>query len=202
MITNQKITSNAHWNYFLALDEDVVNLSRYLELNEQNFACYSLELARILFAASSEIDVIAKRICLEITPNLKCDNIDKYRKQIIPKYPQIGQTIIEIPRYGLMLNPWKAWADDANPDWWRAYNDVKHERHIYFNHANLRNALNAVAGLFVLLLYFYPNEANDGLLSPDPKLLRAGHPFTLDQPHFGPAVTLYQFSKIESIDIN
>jgi hypothetical protein len=52
-----------HWNYFLALEEDIVHLSRYLEPAEANFGAYSLELTRILIAAASEVDVVAKLYC-------------------------------------------------------------------------------------------------------------------------------------------
>ena len=53
----------SHWNYFLAIEEDLENLSRYIELREDNFATYSIETAKILMAASQEVDVLFKAIC-------------------------------------------------------------------------------------------------------------------------------------------
>ena len=45
-----------HWNYFLSLESDVLNLSRYIDFSQSNFECYSIEITRILFASASEVD--------------------------------------------------------------------------------------------------------------------------------------------------
>ena len=66
------------------------------------------------------------------------------------------------------------------PDWWRAYNKVKHERNSHFKEASLINTLNSTAGLFILLLLFHRKLAESGRLSPNPILFRAGHPFQVD----------------------
>lgn len=176
--------THQHWNYFFTLDDDVARLSRYLELTQTNFASYSLELARILFAAASEVDVVSKRLCRKLDGNSKACNITAYRKEICPCYPQITDTRVEVPRFGLILNPWEQWGKNENPLWWKAYNNVKHHRHTHFSEANLKHALNAVAGLFVLLLFFYRNEAENAELHPDPILFRAGSPFRVGRPFY------------------
>jgi hypothetical protein len=61
-------------------------------------------------------------------------------------------------------------SEETSPDWWKAYNKVKHQRSEHFDHANLHNALNALAGLFVMLIYAFPDEAAAGMLAP-PELL-------------------------------
>jgi hypothetical protein len=43
-------------------------------------------------------------------------------------------------------------------------NNVKHHRNIHFSEANLKNVLDAIAGLFVLLLFFYGEEAENAKL--------------------------------------
>ncbi len=78
-----------------------------------------------------------------------------------------------------------------SPHWWQAYNKVKHHRDSHFHGASLKNALNALAGLFVLLLFFYRIEGQEGGLSPDPSIFRIGHPFIVDRPMWGPDVNLY-----------
>ena len=44
-----------HWNYYIALEQDLAKLSRYIEFAEGNFSTYSIELAHLLLAASSEV---------------------------------------------------------------------------------------------------------------------------------------------------
>ncbi len=180
-----------HWNYFLAVEADLVRLSRYLEPTKDNFTAHSLELARILFAASTEVDVVCRRFCEKLDKKTRADNIVKYRKQLLSAQPRITNAIVQIPRYGLTLNPWEQWAKEASPVWWKAYNNVKHQRDIHFSEANLKNTLNAVAGLFVLLLFYYRNEAKAGLLNPDPEIFRAGAPFRIDTMFYAPHSTIY-----------
>lgn len=181
-----------HWNYFLALEEDMGRLSRYLEPTQANFSAYSLELARILFAAASEVDVVAKQLCQKLNPESKADNINWYKQEILVAYPQLVASEVSIPKFGLALRPWEQWGKNRNPIWWKAYNEVKHQRHTHFPEANLKNALNAVAALFVLLLFFYDAQAVEGRLTPDPSLFRIGAPFQADRLFFAPHSIVYR----------
>ena len=52
-----------HWNYYIALEQDLSKVSRFIEFSEANFETYSIELAHLLLAASSEVDVVLKSLC-------------------------------------------------------------------------------------------------------------------------------------------
>lgn len=162
--------NNVHWNYFLALDADTSAMSRYIEFTEKNFDTYSVELARLLMAAASEVDVLAKTACSRVAPAKKPGKIDQYKAILATGRPNLESYPVQIRRYGLVLTPWSNWTSGTNPLWWRAYNDVKHERNNHYSKANLKNALNAVAGLFVMLIYAFPDEASNGQLVPIPSL--------------------------------
>jgi hypothetical protein len=41
------------------------------------------------------------------------------------------------------------------PDWWTGHNKVKHHRDTQFYRANLKNAINSVAALHTLVVYYY-----------------------------------------------
>jgi len=49
-----------HWAYFLALEEDLHRLSRFVEISESNFSTHSIECARLLLASCSEAEVVLK----------------------------------------------------------------------------------------------------------------------------------------------
>ncbi len=166
-----------HWNYFLALESDCQNLSRYIEFTNDNLKTYSIELAHLLFAAASEVDVIAKLLCKQINPLSMADDILAYQKEIIPAFPKIKEMAVTIPRYALKFQPWKNWGPKQSPRWWQAYNKVKHERNTHFKDANLQHALNAIGGLFILLLYLYKDLSRGGKLSPPSTFI------TLDKQH-------------------
>jgi hypothetical protein len=147
--------SKVHWNYFLALESDVVRLARFIEFREDNFSTYSIELARLIMAAAAEVDVVAKLVCKKLDPQSRSRNINGYASLILPAEPKLSALTILIPRYSITLKPWSSWTLQTPPLWWTAYNKVKHHRDTGFRQANLRHALNAVAALFSLTIYHY-----------------------------------------------
>lgn len=178
--------SKIHWNYFIALEKDLETISRYIEFSEDNFKVYSIELASLLFAAASEVDVMAKLLCKRFQPTAGCDNINDYRQVLLAELPEIPTTEVFIGRYGLSFKPWENWnqTSNRNPIWWSDYNKVKHQRDAYFGRATLKNAVNSLGALliFVYCHYSYELATNAGerlhpketmrQLEPDSTLLR------------------------------
>jgi hypothetical protein len=159
----------------MALDHDLAQLSRYVEFDAKNFDCFSLEIARILLVAASECDVVAKQLCEVVEPGCDADNVNVYREVIVRNLPLLPDFEVVIPRYGISFQPWNEWQQPTGvPSWWTANNKVKHERHKHFHQATLKNVLNAVGGLFILLLYLYRDKAKQGELVPSPQIVRAG----------------------------
>ncbi len=162
--------SRLHWNYFLALDRDLEVVSRYVELSQANYRTYSVELARLLFAAASEVDVIAKATCALVAPSEQPQDMDEYRSVLVPLVPTLLEMQAVIPRYELTFMPWTEWRNNRNPDW------LLHE-------GNLRNALNAMSGLLTVTFQFYrltladsdgrlpSRKESTDLLEPKPSLL-------------------------------
>ncbi|MBI3128049.1 MAG: hypothetical protein HYZ11_10635 [Candidatus Tectomicrobia bacterium] len=148
-------SSKIHWNYFIALERDLEVASRYVEFCQQNFNVYSIEFAHLLFAAASEVDVVAKLLCQRLQPDARRHNIDDYKAVLLAGFPNLPATQVFVPRYSLDLKPWDNWAGQDNPLWWRSYNNVKHERQKYFGEATFKNALNALGALLILVFYYY-----------------------------------------------
>jgi len=65
------------------------------------------------------------------------------------------------------LQPFRNWSNRTtykSPDWWGPYNEVKHDRINNLKKANLKNVVNALAGLYVLEMYlvkYIGNGDND-----------------------------------------
>jgi hypothetical protein len=178
VITSRKIES--HWNYLLAIEGDLERLSRFIEFDRQNFECFSVEISRILLASGAEVDVVCKQICKKLNPRSTADRIHPYQNEILASYPTIPDFKVLLPRYGLTLTPWSNWNVTNNPpEWWTAYNKIKHHRDAEYHQANLQNALNAVGGLFVMVLYLYKEKAITGELAPPPRLLQ------VSEEHYG-----------------
>jgi hypothetical protein len=148
-------TPKHHWNYYLAIEKDLEHLSRYIEFAPANLGVYSIELVHILLSASSEVDVVMKQLCNLISPGMQHNTINDYRPTIQTKVNSLISEPVNIDRFGLTFRPWENWIGEANPDWWRSYNKVKHERNSHFQEANLQNTVNAVGALLLTTIYFY-----------------------------------------------
>jgi hypothetical protein len=127
-----------------------------------------VEFAHLLFAAASEVDVIAKLLCQRLSPHTSCRTIDDYRSILTTQLPNLPKTQVLIARYGLALTPWDSWVDSSNPLWWRSYNNVKHERDSFFHEATLKHSLNALGALLILMV----NHYRHAFVSPGEKPLR------------------------------
>jgi hypothetical protein len=178
--------AKVHWNYFLALERDTEQLARYVEFCEANFSVFSVELAHLLFAAASEVDVIAKLICEQVAPNAPRDNISHYKAILVPAIAELPGSEVFVPRYGLAFKPWSNWAGTQNPLWWRSYNNVKHQRDVHFNQATLKNALNALGALLILTYHYYSRKlapAAGQVLSPKDTMYELSPESTLIRLH-------------------
>ena len=142
-----------HWNYFLAIEQDVINLSRYIEFCEDNFKTYSIEIARIIMASTQEIDVVMKEICKN-KGNLSRSETG-YRAFIPTIYPKFTDREVEISKYELSFVPFEEWKNKKTPKWWTANNKIKHQRNTHFSRASLENMFKSVCGLMITNLYFY-----------------------------------------------
>ena len=71
-----------------------------------------------------------------------------------------------------MLAPWSNWVlatGPVNPDWRRSYNNVKHERHAYFHEATLRNAVDSMAALLIVVYLHKKELMTTGGVVADPR---------------------------------
>jgi hypothetical protein len=180
-----------YWEYFLAIEDDLVKTSRYVEFNQDNYNTYSIEFARIILASSSEVDVIAKLLYPPIYKDGKEINrtICHHKKGITPRFPRFTTMEINVPKYGLTLQPWQDWLTNKSPFWWKSYNNVKHHRDQSYKEATLKNALYSVAGLLCIVLYYHKHGKNISYFDTQPQLL---HPEWYE--NFEPASLSWPFT--------
>ena len=98
--------------------------------------------------ACSELDVVFKVACSLVNPNASPGSIGDYLKVLGKKYELVSEEV-RVDRYSEVIKPFAGWTKDHPPEWWSAYNKVKHRRHQYFEMASLKYTTHAVAGLFV-----------------------------------------------------
>lgn len=157
-----------HWEYYLVLENDFIGTERYVsfELGDNylydgrtnvesgNSMTFSNEFIKQYQAICSEVDVILKSICKELN-NPSANNMKSgYTPTILNQWSAIPTQRVKFK--DIELQPFANWKQEPyqSPDWWAPYNDVKHERVDNYRSANLKNVVNALAGLYVLEKYF------------------------------------------------
>lgn len=175
MIPPIEIGSRLHWEYYIALEENLLRSSRFVEFCEDNMSVHSTEFTILLLALGSEVDVIAKGFSRVLSPEKAPEGMKEYRHSILGAYPGFWKSEVAMPRFGLQIQPFITWEEDVVLRWWDSYNGVKHHRGERHKEGNLKNVVDATAGLFILLLYYYRQlYTASAALDPPSKLFSTG----------------------------
>ena len=140
-----------HWNYFLSLENDIANTSRFVEPSGQENV-YSFEFAKILILACTEVETVFRNLCEEISGTKVSSNMGDYKSIILTKYPKIVDAEVTISRLYRNIRPFEGW-DVGKLLWWDAYQGVKHDRGKTFDEATYMNAVTALSALYILIFY-------------------------------------------------
>lgn len=158
------------WNYYLSLESDLANTSRYIEpLGQEDV--HSFEFSKLLILACTEIESVFKAICRNIEGSQTAGNMGQYKEAILGKYPKISEAIVSVARLGRTIKPFEDWTQGKLP-WWDAYQQVKHNRGNAFGFATYKNATYAMAALYVSIFYLaetvglrFPNYRSEYITS-------------------------------------
>ena len=146
------MTSNIiHWRYYLLIEQDIDQLSRYIEISKNNYSTYSTQIAHSLLGASAEFEVVIKAICKILDPGAEQGNINHWYETLSAHDHELLSTKVDMPMHGISLSPLADWRARVSPVWWTSYNKVKHHRDTEYNKANLENLLNAVSSLLIMV---------------------------------------------------
>ncbi|BCP66015.1 hypothetical protein [Thermus thermophilus] len=166
----------AHWDYFLALDEDLRTLRRYIAFHEDNLETFSLELHRVIQMAALEVEAVLLSLCRGIfggcggkrSPSFA--DLDLLGKNFVRQKWGIGVEDIEVHFLGLGV-PWIHRVSRSTPG-----GTLKHGRTQALKKATLRHALMAVGALATWLtlgsLGLPEPREPDGNLHPVPEVVR------------------------------
>lgn len=164
-----------HWRYFLSLERDVEELKNYIEISNENYKTYSIELFKVLLLACSEIDSVLRVLCKEVDPDTDyydettySGRIDLYKTTVTKHFPRVHETEVLVPGLNDPIKPWEEWQHINSPAWWKDYNKAKHYRHSSYKSANLKNMLMAMSALMIVILYLYRHVKNEARANPSP----------------------------------
>ena len=150
-----------YWSIYERIEKEVSDITFNIYLCDEHLDVYSIHIAELLLRIGAECENIIKSIAQinEITirnKNMKniinelcATKIEFQTKEvtIIWDYSFVSNKIIK---------PFDTWnnQDSRNPNWYKAYNDIKHNRNdVNIKSATYKNIIYGMAGLFVLNLY-------------------------------------------------
>ena len=136
------------------IENDFKKLFDYIHFDERNKNIFSHRIYELILRSCTEFESNCKAILkannyrsgrLNITDYFKINkssNLNKYKVKLNLWYPE--------PK---IIVPCKNWysSDVQKLDWYDSYNQVKHDRNINFEKANLETLLESISGLLVIL---------------------------------------------------
>lgn len=164
---------NVFWPVYKNLEQEVLNLSKYIIFNDEQLKVYSLTIADLIIRASIDVEAISKELyyrlggkkdivdndgnkrdlyfdtdCLEMLKNKW--GIDK--KKISIATPNFFFENKE-HKYLTPLNKANK-RGDSGCKWKRAYQALKHDRINSLKKANIENLIYVMGALYILNLYY------------------------------------------------
>ena len=144
-----------HWNYFLAIEHDMLKTARYVEICKDNLKTYSVEYTKIILAAASEVDVLLKQIYLALGGDKERPNFGDYYHAIKEKLPAFFLEPLHFEQYNIGFDPFTEWENGLKLSWHEAFNNLKHNRTENYKDANLENALLSLSALYTTVVHYY-----------------------------------------------
>lgn len=147
-------------NGYYLLEQDLKEIFSFVEPVPENFSTYSHRLYSLFIRACTEFEANCKATLIGNGIQIPdTSNINFYFK-IHDQYKSINDYTVRLHvSHEIDLMPLIDWKENKGPIWYSEYNDVKHARVMEFNKAKLKNVLDAVSAVYILLYARYGNSA-------------------------------------------
>lgn len=201
------------------IQDDLRNIFEYIEPSPHCSGAYSYRTHALLMRTCIEIEANFKAILQEniftVSPETRL-NIGHFRK--VDESHHLSSFKIMLPIWNdspLVLQPFDTWLQyrgipmppgvSPAPTWYKAYNESKHDRQTEFKQANLKNLIDAVAALVILVSAQFRGEefgaggrviAASGL-DYHPMEPAIGNLFRIEYPTDWPDNDIYEFNWID-----
>ncbi len=151
---------------YVNIERELRSIFNHIEPDEANRNTFSFELYSLLLRACTEVELNCKKIMEAngATPQGRFFTMTDYKKleksSLLSKYTAIftnwrqrNPNTNELEYVKKEFRPFANFdiSISKSPDWYEAYNQVKHNREENLEKANLEHCMNAIAGILVLL---------------------------------------------------
>jgi hypothetical protein len=135
----------------------------YVTPHTENRKCYSFTYASILRDSGSVFDSTVRELIQKSREAYSLD-IGGFLKFIYEINDEIKRYYVHVKTVGKGLDPLKR-ESSGIPEWWHAYNKVKHNESINYKEGNFENAMNGLASLALLHTLICSENKTKGIFS-------------------------------------
>jgi len=146
-------------NQFVTINNDLHNVFKYIKPTKDNKLTYGNKNRNVIMQACTEIETQFIQI-LEINGyphNKNYSTKDFYKLKKLMMLDMFTVKLKYFPTYEV-LKPYFGWDIEQSTKsikWYDSYNKIKHDREKNFKHSTLESAIEAVCGLYILLIGQY-----------------------------------------------
>lgn len=139
-------------HYFVALEKELENSFNYIEPVTENMACYGAKYSSLLNSISIEFESTCKTLIKFKENDAKVGDIGNIKAYMLKHFPKICSNQVDIARINESIKPLENWGS-SRLEWWDAYTTLKHNRINNYNQASLRNVIDAMSSLLIVIAY-------------------------------------------------
>lgn len=161
------VLNNLYWSVYKNLEKELIELSNHIHIDDKQLNVYSMKIAELLLRTVVEVESLAKELYL-CNGGSKGDDKDLYfdtdcleflrqKWNLSKKKVQIVSNNFHFEeKFNITFNPLKNAhkGGDKSESWLKAYQAIKHNRRVSLEKATLKNLIRAMAGLYILNLYY------------------------------------------------
>lgn len=162
---------NIFWNIYKNIERELIQISNIIHIDDNQLSIYSAKITELLIRTVVEVEAISKELYFKNGGDKTNDNqlffdtdcIDFLENKWLLSQKKV---IVSAPNFyfnnedNRVLTPLKKAnkRGSSSSKWLIAYQAVKHNRNNSLSKGNLKNLIEALAGLYVLNIYYKDSE--------------------------------------------
>lgn len=184
---------NAKFNHYLPvyknLEEEVINLSKYIQINDGQLNVYSMHIADLIVRCAMEIEAISKELYWG-NGGVKVYGDDGKERDLFFDTDCINyleniwgicekEIIVSSEKFyfekeeNMIIRPLHKGNKRSGAKWNKAYQAVKHDRKASIKQGNIKNLILALGALYILNLYYLNKQVDLGVTNTPVELFDA-----------------------------
>lgn len=158
---------NIFWNIYKNIERELIEISNIIHIDDNQLSVYSPKITELLIRTVVEVEAISKELYLKNGGNKENDNQLFFDTDCIKFLEEKWllskkKVIVSAPNFyfnnedNRVLTPLRKAnkRGSSSSKWLIAYQAVKHNRNNSLSEGNLKNLIGALAGLYVLNIYY------------------------------------------------